>query len=132
MRAEMRRVVVLVAAAAALALPGLARAGKAVFADTLPRNGATGVSFTVQRPAAFRILLRTSTLGRTRLYLLGAHAPKGGPLIDTKTARCDGAAGSWYCRGSYEPLPAGTYTFRIVFSSSVPQSPGGFELTVRW
>ena len=36
---------------------------------------------------------------------LGKHAPTGGPLIDTATTACDGAAGSFYCKGSYEPLP---------------------------
>jgi len=98
----------------------------------LPKNGSRQVSVTVKKPAAFRILMRTSTQGRTRLYLLGAHAPRGGPLVDTKTYRCDGAAGSWYCKGSYEALPAGTYTFRVVFTSSVPTNPGGLELTVNW
>jgi hypothetical protein len=116
----------------AAAFPAFAHAGKVVYTDTLPRNGARQVSVTVKKPAAFRILMRTSTQGRTRLYLLGAHAPKGGPLIDTKTYRCDGAAGSWYCKGSYEALPAGTYTFRVVFASSAPTNPGGLELTVNW
>ena len=96
------------------------------------KHGTRQVSVTVHRPAAFKILMRTSTQGRTKLYLLGKHAPKGGPLIDTKTYKCDGAAGSWYCKGSYEALPAGTYTFRVVFTSSVPTNPGGLELTVRW
>jgi len=98
----------------------------------LPKNGSRQVSVTVKKPAAFRILMRTSTQGRTRLYLLGAHAPRGGPLVDTKTYRCDGAAGSWYCKSSYEALPPGTYTFRVVFTSSVPTNPGGLELTVSW
>jgi hypothetical protein len=117
---------------AAGSFPALARAGKVVYTDRLPRNGSRQVSVTVKKPAAFRILMRTSTQGRTRLYLLGAHAPKGGPLIDTKTYHCDGAAGSWYCKGSYEPLPRGTYTFRVVFASSAPTNPGGLELTVNW
>ena len=116
----------------AAAFPAFAHAGKVVYTDALPRNGSRQVSVTVKKPAAFRILMRTSTQGRTRLYLLGAHAPKGGPLIDTKTYHCDGAAGSWYCKGSYEALPAGTYTFRVVFASSAPTNPGGLELTVNW
>jgi len=116
----------------AAVFPAFAQAGKVYYADTLPRNGSRQVSVTVTKPAAFRVLLRTSTQGRTRLYLLGAHAPRGGPLIDTKTYHCDGAAGSWYCKGSYEALPAGTYTFRVVFTSSVPTNPGGLELTVNW
>jgi hypothetical protein len=129
----MKRAAALAAAAVALALPAAAAAGgKLTFADALPRNGSTSVTLTVHRPAAFRVMMRTSTLGRTRLYLLGAHAPKGGPLIDTKTSKCDGAAGSWYCKGAYEPLPAGTYTFKVVFASKVAQTPGGLELTLRW
>jgi len=128
-RAAAFAVALLVAAAVS---PALARAGKVYYADTLPRHGSRQVSVTVKKPAAFRVLLRTSTQGRTRLYLLGAHAPKGGPLIDTKTYHCDGAAGSWYCKGSYEALPAGTYTFRVAFATSAPTNPGGLELTVTW
>ena len=56
----------------------------------------------MRKAAAFKVLLRTSTQGRTKLFLLGKHAPKGGALIDTKTYACDGAAGSFYCKGSYE------------------------------
>jgi hypothetical protein len=119
-------------AALITASPAAAAGGKLVYDDVLPKNGTRQVSVTVHRAAAFRILLRTSTQGRTKLYLLGKHAPKGGPLIDTKTYKCDGAAGSWYCKGSYEALPAGTYTFRVVFTSSVPTNPGGLELTIRW
>jgi hypothetical protein len=122
-----------VAAAAALAsvFPPLAGAGKVYLEDTLPKAGATQVTVTVHRPAAFRILLRTSTQGRTRLYLLGRNAPRGGALIDTKSTACDGAAGSFYCKAGYEALPAGTYTFRIVFDRTTPQ-PANIELTVRW
>ena len=87
------------------------------------------VSVVVRKAASFSVLLRTRTIGRTQLFLIGTHAPKGGPLLDTATTRCDGAAGSYYCKGSFEPLPAGTYTFRVV-------RPSGFgthiELTVRW
>ena len=79
-----------------------------------------------------RVAWAALVMANPRLYLLGAHAPKGGPLIDTKTYDCDGAAGSWYCKGSYEPLPRGTYTFRVVFASSAPTNPGGLELTVNW
>jgi hypothetical protein len=130
--ALVKRYLVPILALAVLVFPTLAGAGKIVYTDTLPKNGSRQVTVKVTKPAAFRVLMRTSTQGRTRLYLLGAHAPKGGPLIDTKTYKCDGAAGSWYCKGSYEPLPAGSYTFRVVFSSSVPTNPGGLALTVSW
>jgi hypothetical protein len=123
--------VVAVAAALCAVFPSLAGAAKVYLEDTLPKTGTTQVTVTVHKAAAFKVLLRTSTQGRTRLYLLGKTAPKGGALIDTKTTHCDGAAGSFYCKGSYEALPAGTYTFRIVFNRSTPQ-PANIELTVRW
>ena len=114
----------------AVVFPAVAEAGKVYLEDTLPKVGSTQVTITV-RKAAFKILLRTSTQGRTKLLLLGKHAPKGSALIDTKTYHCDGAAGSFYCKGSYEPLPAGTYTFRVVYAGTTPQ-PANIELTVRW
>ena len=89
------------------------------------------VSFTVKtyRPTVFKVLLRVQTIGRTQLFLLGKHAPKGGALIDTKTYACDGAAGSYYCKASYDALPAGTYTWRIVRVSGPKEVT---TLTVRW
>ena len=127
----MRRVIVisavlalLIAAAAQGAVPR-----KLFYEDTLPAHGAGTVSVTVRAPAAFRIVMRTSTQGRTRLYLFGKTAPKGGPLIDTKTHACEGAAGSFYCQGAFEPLPRGTYTFRIRRDGVAPTH---VQLTVRW
>ena len=99
------------------------------FSDTLPANGSSSVTITVRRPAAFRVLLRAPTVGRTRLYLLGRTAPGGGPLLDTRGTACEGAAGSFYCRGSYEPLPRGTYTFRVHHAGA---RAAHVELTVRW
>ncbi len=122
----------LLLACAALVLPAAAVAttsAKATYEDTLPKTGVGQVTVTTQKTAAFRVLLRVPTQGRARLYLLGAKAPKGGPLIDTKTYHCDGAAGSFYCTGAYEPLPKGTYTWRIVWKGPV-KAP--VELTVRW
>jgi hypothetical protein len=115
----------------AVVFPAVAEAGKGYLEDKLPKVGSTQVSITVHKAAAFKVLLRTSTQGRTKLFLLGKHAPMGGALIDTKTYACDGAAGSFYCKGSYEPLPAGTYTFRVVYAGTTPQ-PANIELTVRW
>ena len=124
--------IAIVAFVVAAAFPAVAGAGKVYLEDTLPRFSSTQVSVTVRKPAAFRILMRTSTQGRTRLYLLGKHAPRGGALIDTeKRYSCDGTAGSWYCKGSYEALPPGTYTFRVVFRGTTSQ-PASIELTVRW
>jgi hypothetical protein len=116
---------------AAVAFPAAAGAGKIYLEDTLPKVSSTQVTVTVRKAAAFNILLRTSTQGRTKLFLLGKHAPKGGALIDTKTYACDGAAGSFYCKGSYEALPRGTYTFRVVYAGTTSQ-PAHVELTVRW
>lgn len=121
--------VAVLACVCAVALPAFARGGTVHLEQYVATGSSVQVSVVVRRPASFSVLLRTRTVGRTQLRLLGTHAPQGGPLIDTKTTRCDGAAGSYYCQASYEPLPAGTYTFRIArrsgFSTTV-------ELTVRW
>ena len=113
----------------------MAGTGKLFFEDTIPSGKSTAVSVTTQKPASFRVLLRAPTTGRAKLFLLGKNAPKGGPLIDTKTYACEGAAGSFYCKGSYEPLPKGTYTWRLTWTSVTkrgPKMPAHVELTVRW
>jgi hypothetical protein len=132
----MRRSLAVLAAAAAIAAPAaLAAGGKLYFEDRVPSGKSTSVTITTHRAASFRVLLRVPTTGRARLFLLGKKAPKGGSLIDTKTtgpgSGCEGAAGSWYCKASYEPLPAGTYTWRIVWVGK-PKAPAHVELTVRW
>src|SRR5512138_173789 len=108
-----RAVLAAATVASALTLPGVASAGSVHLEQFVATGGSVQVSVVVRRSASFSVLLRTRTIGRTKLFLLGAHAPKGGPLIDTATTACDGAAGSWYCKASYEPLPPGTYTFRV-------------------
>jgi hypothetical protein len=108
-----------------------AAGGKVYFEDTVPSGKSSSVSITTHRAASFSVLLRVPTAGRAKLYLLGKTAPRGGPLIDTKIFRCDGAAGSWYCRASYEPLPAGKYTWKIAWVGT-PKQPAHVELTVRW
>ena len=119
----------LVVSALALAVPGAASAGSVHLEQFVSTGGTVQVSVVVRKAASFSVLLRTRTIGRTQLFLIGKHAPRGGPLLDTATTRCDGAAGSYYCKGSFEPLPAGAYTVRVV-------RPSGFgthiELTVRW
>jgi hypothetical protein len=103
--------------------------GKVFFEDTIPRGKSSSVTITTQRAASFRVVLRAPTQGRAKLFLTGKNAPKGGPLIDTKTYACEGAAGSFYCRASYEPLPKGTYTWRVSWAGT---KPAHVELTVRW
>jgi hypothetical protein len=49
--------------------------------------------------------------------------------MDTAATGCEGAAGSFYCSGSFEPLPPGSYTFRVVRRSGLGVN---VELTVRW
>lgn len=138
----MRRflVSVVVAAAAVLAPAALAK-GMLAFEDTVPSGGSSSVTITTHRAASFRVLLRVPTTGRARLYLLGKKAPKGGPLISTSntapSGACQGAAGSFYCKASYEPLPKGTYTWRITWVGTPGQGaeaprPAHVELTVRW
>jgi hypothetical protein len=73
---------------------------------------------------------RPASAPRARCTLSrGRRAPRGGPLIDTKTYACEGAAGSFYCRAAYEPLPRGTYRWRIRWLGA---KPAHVELTVRW
>jgi hypothetical protein len=122
----------------ALVVPAVAVASgpaKIYFEDTVPSGSSSSVTVQTHRAAAFKVLLRVPTQGRAKLFLLGKTAPKGGPLIDTKTYACEGAAGSYYCKGSYERLPKGRYTWRITWTSIVqtgPRMPGQVELTVRW
>ena len=104
-------------------------ASKLVFEDSIKAGTSPSVSVTATRAAAFRITLKTPTAVRTRLYLSGTGAPQGGALMDTKTMACEGAAGSFICRGSYEPLSKGTYKFRILVSGS---GKANVALTVRW
>ena len=119
----------LVLSALALALPGGACPGSVHLEQFVSTGGTVQVSVVVRKAASFSVLLRTRTVGRTHLFVIGRKAPKGGPLLDTATTACEGAAGSYYCKGSFEPLPPGTYTFRVA-------RPSGFgthiELTVSW
>ena len=108
-----------------------AAGGKMFFEGAVPSGSSSSVTVITHRPPSFRVLLRVPTTGRAKLFLLGKHAPKGGALIDTKTASCDGAAGSFYCKASYEQLPRGTYTWKIAWVGT-PKKPAHVELTVRW
>ena len=126
----------------ALLVPAAALAKSHVYLeDTVPSGGSTAVTVTTHKAASFSVRLRVPTAGRAKLSLLGRKAPKGiNPLIATsntsaKTGQCQGAAGSFYCSAAYEPLPKGTYTWRITWVSTVqsgPKQPAHVELTVRW
>ena len=128
--------VFLAAVSIALLVPAAALAKSQVFfEDTIPSGSSSSVRITTHKAASFRVLLRVPTAGRAKLFLTGRHAPKGGPLIDTKTYACQGAAGSFYCKAAYEPLPKGTYTWRVTWVSTTkrgPKMPAHVELTVRW
>lgn len=127
----MRALALIAAAVAVVVIPtaALAAGGKVFFEDTLPAGTSSSVTFKTHKAASFRVVLRVPTQGRAQLFLTGKTAPKGGLLIDTKTHACEGAAGSYYCRASYEPLPRGTYTWRIRWLGS---KAAHVELTVRW
>jgi hypothetical protein len=128
----MRSLLVVFAVSLGLGIPtALAAGGKVFFEDTVPSGKASSVAITTHRSSSFKVLLRVPTAGRAKLFLLGKKAPKGGPLMDTKTFNCEGAAGSFYCKASYEPLPAGTYTWKITWVGT-PKRPAHVELTVRW
>lgn len=109
----------------------LAAGGKVFFEDNVPSGKSSSVTIQTHRFASFSVLLRVPTTGRAKLFLLGKTAPKGGALIDTKTFACDGAAGSFYCKASYERLPKGRYTWKIAWVGT-PKKPAHVELTVRW
>jgi hypothetical protein len=128
-----RRTALLALIAATFAVPAIAFAagGKVFFQDTVPSGTSSSVTITTHHASSFEVLLRVPTAGRAKLFLLGKTAPKGGPLIDTKTYACEGAAGSFYCKGSFEPLPAGTYTWKIAWAGT-PKKPAHVELTVTW
>ena len=104
-------------------------AASVTYSDSVRVGKPVSVTVTTYGPTAFRVLLRVQTQGRTQLFLIGKNAPKGSALIDTKTSACEGAAGSFYCKASYEALPAGTYTWRVVRVSGPKEST---TLTVRW
>ena len=128
----MRTLVLAVAIGVAVAIPATAlAASKVFFEDNVPSGKSSSVTIQTHRSAAFKVLLRAPTAGRAKLFLLGKTAPKGGPLIDTKIYACDGAAGSFYCKGAYEPLPKGKYTWRVSWVG-VASKPAHVELTVRW
>ncbi len=95
----------------------------------MPAGRAASVSVTVRSPAAFRVTLRTPAAGRTKLVLRGASAPKGPALIDTATYACKKSGIALVCRGAYEALPRGTYTFVVVRASG---AAAPVTLTVAW
>lgn len=102
-----------IASLLALAVPAVALAnGKVSFEHMIPSGKSSSVTFSVHQGALFRVVLRVPTRGRAKLFLTGKSVPKGA-LIDTKTHDCEGAAGSLTCRLNYDPLPPGTYTWRI-------------------
>ena len=106
-----------------------AETARVFFEDTVPAGKSTWVEIRTQKRASFRVVLRVPTQGRAQLFLEGKNAPRGGPLIDTKIYACEGAAGSFYCRASYEPLPKGAYRWRIRW---LGRQRAHVELTVRW
>jgi hypothetical protein len=109
----------------------LGAGGKVVFEDTVPSGKSSSVTIQTHKAASFSVRMRVPTAGRARLFLLGKTAPKPGLLIDTKTFACQGAAGSFFCTASYEPLPRGKYTWKIAWVGT-PKKPAHVELTVRW
>jgi hypothetical protein len=125
----MRALAVAFVAAVALFAGSSAQAASVSYTDTVVRGKPVSVTITTHRSASFSVLLRVATQGRTRLFLTGAYAPGGGPLIDTKTYNCEGAAGSFYCKAAYEPLPAGTYTWKIVRVAGPKEN---VTLTLKW
>jgi hypothetical protein len=121
--------IVVVAIAAALVLPVTAGAAIVTYRDTIPTGASGRVAVTARSAASFQVVLRVPATGRTQLFLAGRDAPRGGPLIDTATSACPRSGAVRVCRASYEPLPAGTYTWRVRRASG---APAAVTLTVRW
>ena len=120
---------VILAVIAAMAVPAVAGAGGVTYRDTIASGQSGRVGVTVRSAASFEVVLRVPAAGRTQLFLTGAKAPSGGPLIDTRTYGCSRSGAVRVCRAAYEPLPAGTYTWRIARLSG---GAGAVTLTVRW
>jgi hypothetical protein len=116
------------AAAIAVSSAGAAPAAKISFADVVQPGKSLTLLLTTHQATAFRVVLRAPTQGRAQLFLTGRRAPRG-VLIDTRTYACEGAAGTFYCTASYEPLPEGTYRWRVRWLGA---RPAPIELTVRW
>ena len=108
-----------------------AAGGRVAFQDTVPSGKSSSVTVNTHKQASFKVVLRVPTAGRAKLFLLGKKAPKPGLLIDTETFDCQGAAGSFICQASYEPLPKGKYTWKIAWVGT-PKKAAHVELTVRW
>ena len=118
-------------AVAVVAFPAtvLAQDSRVTFEDNVRPGTSTWVEIKTHKRASFRVVLRVPTQGRAKLFLSGKTAPRGGPLIDTKTYACEGTAGSFYCRAAFEPLPKGTYRWRIRW---LGRRQAHVQLTVRW
>jgi hypothetical protein len=127
----MRRAAAFLAVALLVVPVAMAAGGKVVFQDRVPSGKSSSVTIQTHRAASFSVLMRVPTAGRAKLFLLGKTAPKPGLLIDTKTFECEGAAGSFFCKAAYEPLPKGKYTWKIAWVGT-PKKPANVQLTVRW
>ena len=126
------RILTLAAVAALTVAPATAAAAAKTVTLDVPDGTTASFSVTVtpRTAPAFRVLLRTPTSSRARLFLSGKTAPRSTePLIDTRTAGCEGAAGSLYCEASYERLPRGRYTWTVKVRAPFA---GSVTLTVRW
>lgn len=127
-----RRILTLAALAALAAVPATGAAAAKTVSLQVPDGTAASFSVTLNpaKAPAFRVLLRTPTSSRARLFLSGRTAPRSSePLIDTRTFGCEGAAGSLYCEASYERLPRGRYTWTVRVRAPLA---GAVTLTVRW
>jgi hypothetical protein len=125
-----RSIALVVALAAILVVPpALAAGGRLAFADDVPPNKWTSVEIRTSEPATFRVVLRVPIAGRAQLFLTGKGARRGGPLIDTITSNCEGAAGSFTCRATYAAVRPGKYRWRLRW---IGRRPAHVELGVRW
>jgi len=126
-----RRILVGATLAGAVALAPSALAATKILDTTVPAavSKKTIVTVTTRKPA-FGVTLRVGPGVVAQLYLKGKHAPKSSaPLIDTADGGCPTLGDEVVCRGSYEKLPAGRYTWKLVTTAT---APAHVRLKIHW
>ena len=131
----MRRLIMLAAATAALALPAAAFAASTDASFTLPSGAGSSKAFRVVAGHSgtlavnFRFSDITNPNGRFRITLRKLSWTTPVVLLDTKNrTRCNGAAGSMFCYAA-RSVTKGTYIVRVT-KLTVKAAP--VELRMSW
>ncbi len=131
----MRRLIMLAATTAALALPAAAFAASTDASFILPTGAGTSKAFRITAghsgtlAVTFRFSDITNPGGRFRITLRKLSWTTPVVMMDTANrTRCQGAAGSVYCYAA-RPVTAGTYIVRVT-KLTVKAAP--VELRMSW